>query len=406
MTAALAQPVSRVHQPIFAGTREPTAVQLRPDQKLAIGWLHAAQSPSVAFCTGNLIADNIVLTARHCFDEGLDNRMEFDPLQVQFSIGKSPESIEGTFSVNAFELHPHADLALLRLTAVPNAAPLPMVTYPFADALVESTAEAAGHGTTETGGTDGLFFVALPITCVDDDYIEVTGDGARGICGGDSGGPLLVAQGDGSIGILGIEHQGEGSCVGRDYLVRLDRHRVWLESSINLLKTGTSIDPCGGLRYRGRCIDDRVEWCQNGEQILTTDCPAQGQICGLIDPRQGLHCRAEVECAPDTPKQCSGGMLIECQGGQVVEIDCVAQGKVCSSSPDGARCVPRCGVTPGDAVDDGSGVFRRPGEAVRFRGILGCAATRGRPPWGWLSILGLAWIQRRRRAIYSPTADG
>jgi MYXO-CTERM domain-containing protein len=377
-------------------------VQLGPGQKLAIGWIHAAGAVSSPFCTGNLIDDSVVLTARHCFDERLDNRIEFDPLQVEFSVGVSPDATEGTFGVNAFELHPHADLALLRLTAPvtaqTSARPLPMITVPLAQDLLTSTAEAAGHGTTETGRTDGLYFVSLPTTCVDDDYVEVTGDGMRGICGGDSGGPLLVTQPDGTVGILAIEHQGEGSCVGRDYLVRLDRHRVWLESSLNRLLTGTSADPCGGLRYRGRCVDGRVEWCQNGNQILTQDCPALGQICGLIDPKQGLHCRDEVECAPETPPQCSGGMLVECLDERVIETDCVAQGKVCTSNAQGARCVPRCGITPGDAVDDGSGVFRRPGEKVQFKGVfgLGCALSPAPAPaaW-WMVLLGLAWIRRR-----------
>lgn len=404
---ALADPsgTAQRRQPIYAGERTPSTVPLSEAQQLAIGWMHLKGSIGAQQCTVNLIADDIVLTARHCFDETLDNVLDRTPFDVEISFGQSPGSARLTRGVSAAELHPHADLALLRLdgSATEQGAIVPLVmnTDVPADLLTNRIVEAAGHGATEVVDKVGLFFVPLPVTCVDDDYIEVTGDGVRGICGGDSGGPVLSVRPDGQVGIAGIEHQGDPSCVGRDYLVRLDRHADWLASATARLQGGIGTDPCGGLRYRGRCIEGRVEWCQDDTQIFFQDCAERGEVCGFLNPQEGLFCRADVGC--DTAAdQCSGGILIRCVDGEVIETDCVAQGKVCASSNMRARCVARCGVGEDDAIDDGSGAFRRPGEPVEFKGVFGlaCAATAGRRPTGghgwWWAAIGLAWRQRRR----------
>lgn len=395
--AGIAQRLS----PIFAGERTPTAVQLSEAEQLAIGWLHLTGSVAAQQCTVNLVADDIVLTARHCFDENLDNVLERSPLEVEISFGRSPSTAEVTLGVIEAELHPHADLALLRLSARVtdqlSITPLVMNTDVPGELLTNRLVEAAGHGLTEVADKVGLFFVSLPVTCVDDDYIEVTGDGLRGICGGDSGGPILATRPDGRVGIAAIEHQGDPSCVGRDYLVRLDRHEAWMASAMTRLQGGIGTDPCGGLQYRGRCVEGRVEWCQDETQIFFQDCAQRGEVCGFLNPQEGLFCRPETRCDA-APDQCSGGVLIRCVDGDVLETDCIAQGKVCASSGMRARCVARCGVAEGDAIDDGSGAFRRPGEPVEFKGVfgLGCATTHCAPtPW-WLFAPALALLRRRR----------
>lgn len=399
--ASHAQPTARLEQPIFFGERDPASLRLSEGQRLAIGWLHSPGSPGSQFCTGNVIAPDVVLTTRHCFDQALDNTIEFDPIGAEFSVGQGPDAVRASVGIVDSIFHPHRDLVLLKLQApITDRAPvepLAMIGAPLADSLQGTTAEAAGHGRTEAEAEKvGLFFVALPITCVDADYVEVFGGGTRGICSGDSGGPLLVTQADGTPGILAIEHQGDPNCVGRDYLIRLDRHQAWIQEALLRLGGGRAGDPCGGLTYRGRCVDARVEWCDGG-QVLFQECVADGLVCGLLDPQQGIFCRESVTCAPGPPR-CSGGMLIGCTDGVTQETDCVAQGKVCATSATGSRCIARCGVGQGDTVDDGAGPFRRPGEAVVFKGVfdLNCAAPgqSGPAPWGWVAILG--WAIRRR----------
>ena len=401
-TEAHAQPLGIAEHlsPIFSGTRTPAAVQLSEAEQLAIGWLHLQGSVAAQQCTVNLVADDIVLTARHCFDENLDNVLDRDPFSVEISFGRSPSAAEVTLGVRAAELHPHADLALLRLTAgvteLHPITPLVMNTDVPAELLNGRIVEAAGHGLTEVADKVGLFFVPLPVTCIDDHYIEVTGDGVRGICGGDSGGPILTQRPDGRAGIAAIEHQGDPSCVGRDYLVRLDRHKAWIESTMDRLQGGPGTDPCGGLSYRGRCVDGRVEWC-DGPQIFFQNCVEDGKGCGLLNPQEGLFCRPETQCE-GTVGQCSGGVLIRCVEGAVVETDCVSQGKVCASSSTRARCVALCGVADGDAIDDGSGAFRRPGEPVKFNGVFGLAcASAPTAPTPWWLIAVAAVLARRRR---------
>lgn len=404
-----AQPVEQIRQPIFFGQRDPGSITLSEGQRLAIGWLHAAGAPGSQFCTGNVITPDVVLTTRHCFDQALDNTVEFDPIGAAFSVGLGPFDVTATVDIIDSVFHPHRDLVLLRLaepiTDLAPVEPLPLITTPLADSLAGSTAEAAGHGRTEAEAEKvGLFFVSLPITCVDEHYVEVFGGGTRGICSGDSGGPLLVRQADGRVGILGIEHQGDRSCVGRDYLVRMDRNIAWIDDALGRLQGRTGIDRCNGLTYRGRCVADRVEWC-DGDAILFQECGPDGLVCGLLDPQQGIFCRPPAACEGEGALRCAGGVLLSCAEGVVTETDCVTQGKVCVTPSEGKPyCVARCGVTMTDTVDDGAGPFRRPGEAVVFKGVfdINCAAAPGARggPWGLL-LLALAWRRRshpRRRA--------
>lgn len=402
--SAAGQPVQQIEQPIFFGQRDPASVQLTEGQRLAIGWLHSPGSPGSQFCTGNVIAPGVVLTTRHCFDQALDNVIEFDPIGAEFSVGTGPTDVRATVAVIDSVFHPHRDMVLLKLaTPITDRAPvepLAMIDFPLAESLEGTTAEAAGHGRTEAEAEKvGLFFVAMPITCVDDDFVEVFGGGTRGICSGDSGGPLLVTQPDGTVGILAIEHQGDPNCVGRDYLIRLDRHQDWIRAGVQRLQGGVVVDACGGLTYRGRCVGARVEWCDSN-QVLFQECANEGLACGLLDPQQGIFCREAIDCSGTVPSRCSGGMLIGCVEGAPVEVDCVAQGKVCATSATGARCIARCGVGQDDTIDDGAGPFRRPGEAVIYKGVfdINCATRGDGGPPVWLGLLFVWGVARRFRS--------
>ena len=48
-------------------------------------------------------------------------------------------------------------------------------------------------------------------------------------------------------------------------------------------------DPCGGLDYRGRCVGDTAEWCDEGE-LKNENCASHGQRCGYINDEIGYYC--------------------------------------------------------------------------------------------------------------------
>ena len=68
--------------------------------------------------------------------------------------------------------------------------------------------------------------------------------GQRGVCGGDSGGPLFTELDDGTIVTLGVVHGGDESCLGTDWLTRLDALSDWIVDT-------TGIDPEPAAANRG-----------------------------------------------------------------------------------------------------------------------------------------------------------
>jgi hypothetical protein len=180
------------------------------------------------FCSGTLVADNVVLTAAHCVDfftadvgeEGLgpdDLRVSFDPAPDETSTYYSVEEIvihpdwasrpQGRGNSKRLYLAPPAeDIALVFLTEdVAGVDPSPVADADYFDGI-DITAETftvVGYGTDEyiTGSAmsakavtvfDGIrsYRDVSVITLHDafpDRFLKIT----AGVCFGDSGGPLF-----------------------------------------------------------------------------------------------------------------------------------------------------------------------------------------------------------------------
>ncbi|MDP2344332.1 MAG: trypsin-like serine protease [Deltaproteobacteria bacterium] len=314
---------------VYFGTREPSHVILDAAQKLAVVGVGTGAPPG-SECSGTLITDDVVLTATHCTEGQSATRFyvtfgddDFDPVLVIDVIEKTE--------------HPELDIAMLRLASAPAAQidirPIPA----FSGDLLEQDAgelfEQAGFGQTESGDSNGLFFVAEPFDSFEEGgYLVVDGEGRHGVCFGDSGGPSLRQTAQGGVRVMGALSYGDPECTGFDRYTRVDLARDWLEDFAGPIP-GNGPVPCGAVTSSGRCTPDgRVaEFCDANDVLVRDPC-GTGEVCG--DGAGGLRCIAVAAnpCGDVTAfGGCEGNVLAWCDDDVVRVRDCGdCGGEVCA----------------------------------------------------------------------------
>jgi Trypsin len=202
-----------VTQPIVGGSEEQDLVPLSASQRASIALLRPrVMTKESPMCTATYVTPTHALTAAHClaFDDGVLEGSEARP-------------------VVAVHVHPTLDLALLEVDDACSA--LPPEPLQLADAgmgpLVAESVVIAGFGRTEADAFGALLFAVEPVVAVATDLIRVDGQGRSGACEGDSGGPLLIADGTGRARLAGTLSTGEASCRGIDQYVRLAAALDW-----------------------------------------------------------------------------------------------------------------------------------------------------------------------------------
>jgi secreted trypsin-like serine protease len=192
------------------------------------------------FCTGTLIAPNLVVTARHC-------KMV---TQVFLKGNDVTEPSKGEIiGVVAQHVHPDVDLRLLVLEkASKEVAPRQVARGAQVESAKQAT--AVGFGTIDQHGEVGYGrkrSVDVPITTLDCKYPTdenrygcVPGKelvaGHRGLqrdsCRGDSGGPLYIQNGEGEYLLLGATSRGSSDafavCGDGGIYVRVDLCLDWI----------------------------------------------------------------------------------------------------------------------------------------------------------------------------------
>ena len=364
----------RAVQAVRNGTRRPQVVDLTDEQVLAIGWLHRHGDPESNFCSATLIAPHVVATASHCVQREV-------PANVAFGVGDAPDDELASFRVGLFHDHPRLDTALLvlteRVTERLHVDPIPVFPYRIDRRFEGTEVEGAGFGETMHRYRDGLWFAALLLTDVWADQVLVDGRGEQGMCFGDSGGPILLQDEDGVLGLLGVESAGDESCVGEDHIVRLDALEDFVAEGIATEPPERPVDPCDGVGDEGACEGDVVRICHRG-RLVEVDCAALGTTCDWVSWDVGHACTCG---ALDFLGRCDGDVAVYCDEGALQRVDCTRRRRVCRWVDDevGYDCIRDPGCRPEDErCDDGVALRCEAGRLVReecAEGVSECAWT-------------------------------
>lgn len=301
---------------VGGGPDDSPAGQLDSAEMAAIGALQASadvqSSPDGVYCTGTLIAPRWVLSAAHC--------LRLDP--HWFGIDNDGHAFAARI-IRTFQ-HPERDLALLELA--PNAEleaarirPIPLRQGGIGQDWLGRQVTLAGFGQTETGQSGQRRFVVETIVSVSNEGIVVDGEGIRGACLGDSGGPLLANTPGELIGVLG---SGSTSCVELDRYERIDQIGEWIRATTE----GAERDPCGELDWEGMCIPGAEPvWCAGG-MIASEECQKEVTACGYDLSAGGYRCVApELDACSGigrVPECLNDATIVRCEKGELIRTDC------------------------------------------------------------------------------------
>lgn len=362
-------PDERTARLVYFGTQAPTVVPLSPGQVLAV--------VDFGDCSGSFVTDEWVLTAKHCGVRTGD----------RLCVGPDPLDADVCFTADRVENNPSVDMTLVHVDApassrIPALSPIPIMTEVMDDSWIGRTAEAAGYGTQETGRSGEREFTAEPIVALDDTYVTIDGMGNRGVCFGDSGGPLTVLASDSTVRVIGTLSHGDPSCTGEDSFTRTDLQLAWIQAIIGpivvdgaecgritpegdcmgastavwcdesgVLTSATcaagtacgwdaaasgyrcvSSDPCNGVSAAGRCNGATAEWCDRGT-VRRRDCGACDQLCRYVTDVGGFYCRPDPCLGIPEEGVCNGNVLTVCDPDEGVQmLNCASFGRVCGWS--------------------------------------------------------------------------
>ena len=201
------------------------------------------------FCTGTLIAANLVLTAKHC-------AQDYNVTRV-FLRGNDVSQPEKGDTMVVAKTHPHPDQSVdLMLLVLEGKSGVTARAIVRDEQFQVKTATVVGFGMINPSGTKGFGRkrkASIPVMTLDCQEMEDQARygcyaefemvaGHRGLkrdtCKGDSGGPLYVESAEGKILLLGVTSRGVRvpgkPCGNGGIYVRADRFRDWIRETTNI----------------------------------------------------------------------------------------------------------------------------------------------------------------------------
>ncbi len=273
------------------------------------------------FCSGTLIAEDVVLTAAHCLDTATGGKRKFrtmPPSQLAIYVGDAPASDPSPTVVGAIETLINSsyqrtslrnDIALVRLaSAVTSVTPVPHLpsSQGFTSGDVGNLVlNSTGFGTDENGNIGvklqtnntlgGLGCSVSGCSGSSDPATQISyNQFSTGPCSGDSGGPQFVQRGS-STYVGGITSFGDGPCSIYGVSTRVDAFQGLIDSFV-----GTTPPP-PDCSADGSCNPN----CAPGDD---PDCATGGScsdgICGAGESCDGRG--ATTACSADCDGRSNG----------------------------------------------------------------------------------------------------
>lgn len=333
------------------------------------------ENPGGGFCTGSLVAPEVVLTAAHCQIEpgATATVMSFDqPIA-------SEEVDEVAFhryhnGGDAFSDH---DISLARLAGELSVDPLPFALEPIADGAAGQTLTVVGFGVVDGEAMNGggaKRVADFPVTAAIDDYFTGGMDGTS-ICYGDSGGPAFLTI-DGVPTVAGVTRSQFRDCSGLSQWTRVDTYAAefvvpFLDAWSGPCRLDDTCATAGCRTPDPDCAPCGVDGiCSTGCVALDLDCPVAGfygDSCQSAD-----DCESRL-CIDDPHGDRGFYCTLGCQGGGSCPL-----GSACEELDGAAVC-----VTQPESEPDGGGGCAASGQGAS-RGlalvlVLSCLASRRGP---------------------------
>lgn len=178
--------------------------------RISLSSVFLVNSESNEICTGTLVTPKILLTAAHCIPQSSEDLQAFFSQQpLSDSAEVQGQEIDFAHTHPEFDRSQNMTSVDLALVVLKESAPAPFkpaILLRGGHIRLGQKVILAGYGNSSAHNSEGfgvLRKVEARLSFVGPRFFEVNQNGGRGICDGDSGGPVFVAT-DGGLRLLGV----------------------------------------------------------------------------------------------------------------------------------------------------------------------------------------------------------